>query len=360
MSSNFGTPLPSASPLPVLVPVTGTASLSGESYGKVYYASGSGGFSISLPSLAAAFSGYTAIVTIINDCSSAINVSAVGSDVIHIAGSSGATLTLGVGERVAFYNKASFWVADTISTKVNRAGDTLQGPLYLPSMDVSDNSLRACHTKFVNDLLAARAYAPLLSPTFTGVVKAPTASSLVRNGTVVNDYALMYAAPPGTICYFATKTPPTGWLKANGAAITVATYGDLASAIYTGDATNSSATWGYRFSYSGFTLVRSTTGLYMALPDLRGEFIRGWDDSRGVDINRQFGTAQTWQFTRHTHSASGGSRYGMDGTNTGTGFYGSSGDSGAGGTGETTAAGGTENGSETRPRNIALLACIKY
>jgi hypothetical protein len=85
------------------------------------------------------------------------------------------------------------------------------------------------------------------------------------------------------------------------------------------------------------------------VPDLRGEFLRGWDDGRGVDSGRSFGSAQADEFKSHSHSIY---------TN------GQSGGMGGGGfpvyysprTRSTDLTGGTE----TRPRNVALLACIKY
>ena len=37
------------------------------------------------------------------------------------------------------------------------------------------------------------------------------------------------------------------------------------------------------------------------VPDLRGEFVRGWDDSRGVDSGRSFGSSQSSQNLQHNH-----------------------------------------------------------
>jgi phage-related tail fiber protein len=66
-----------------------------------------------------------------------------------------------------------------------------------------------------------------------------------------------YEIPVGIPLPWPTATPPAGWLKCNGAAFDKAKYPKLA-AVY-------------------------PLGL---LPDLRGEFIRGWDDGRGVDAGR--------------------------------------------------------------------------
>lgn len=142
-------------------------------------------------------------------------------------------------------------------------------------------------------------------------------------------------APAGLIGHFARSTAPTGWLKANGAAISRTAYADLFAAIGT--------TFGSGDGFNTFNL-----------PDLRGEFVRGWDDGRGVDAGRTLGSAQADEFKSHTH----GTQY-DDRTPSGIDYNGSRSEIGGVGTGwnyQTTATGGTE----TRPRNVALLACIKY
>ncbi len=65
------------------------------------------------------------------------------------------------------------------------------------------------------------------------------------------------ALPVGVPVPWPSATPPTGWLKCNGAAFSAEEYPELAKAYPTNK-----------------------------LPDLRGEFIRGWDDGRGVDSRR--------------------------------------------------------------------------
>ena len=161
---------------------------------------------------------------------------------------------------------------------------------------------------------------------------------------------------PGMAAFFFMNTPPTGWLKANGAAVSRTTYSALFAAIGTlygpGDG--------------------STT---FNLPDLRGEFIRGWDDGRGVDTSRGFGTTQSSANLSHTHTGTTST----NGSHTHTssfryGTYTSPGNEPAGSAGGsfatlTSAAAGDHNHtfttnadglSESRPRNIALLPCIKY
>ncbi|MGR6352898.1 phage tail-collar fiber domain-containing protein [Escherichia coli] len=69
--------------------------------------------------------------------------------------------------------------------------------------------------------------------------------------------------PVGVPVPWPSATLPTGWLKCNGAAFSAEEYPELAKAYPTN-----------------------------ILPDLRGEFIRGWDDGRGVDSSR---TLLSWQ-----------------------------------------------------------------
>ena len=100
------------------------------------------------------------------------------------------------------------------------------------------------------------------------------------------------------------------------------------------------AKWGTRYGAGN----GSTT---FGVPDWRGEFPRFWDNGRGVDVGRALGSAQSDEFKSHTHG----------------GVPQRAGDSDRGGAvswfsidgiGQTEAAGG----SETRPRNIAVRACI--
>ena len=81
------------------------------------------------------------------------------------------------------------------------------------------------------------------------------------------------ALPAGMIAPFAMTTPPTGWLECNGATISRSTYATLFAAIGT--------TYGAGDGSSTFVL-----------PDLRATFIRGFDNSRGIDTGRSFGDFQ--------------------------------------------------------------------
>jgi microcystin-dependent protein len=115
-----------------------------------------------------------------------------------------------------------------------------------------------------------------------------------------------------------------------------------------------------------------------AVPDLRGEFIRGWDHGRGADTGRTFGSAQgdLTKLVSHTHNTQ---FVNVDGNTHQLSAYGSMqpppGQYNGGmvypdggvqyhvsyynwdlATGAPSAAGGAE----TRPRNIALMYIIKH
>ena len=148
-------------------------------------------------------------------------------------------------------------------------------------------------------------------------------------------------SPAGSVIYHAANTAPTGFLKANGAAVSRSTYAALFTAIGT--------TFGSGDGSSTFNV-----------PDLRGEFMRGWDDSRGIDSGRSFGSSQTDEFEAHRHvggfaGVNSSAAFGVSSTSAGN-INGQSGQSGSNHPNTSTVGGA----SETRPRNIALLACIKY
>ena len=81
------------------------------------------------------------------------------------------------------------------------------------------------------------------------------------------------ALPVGVPVPWPSATPPTGWLKCNGAAFSSEKYPNLAKVYPT-----------------------------LKLPDLRGEFIRGWDDGRGVDAGRVILSIQGWLTGSHYHN----------------------------------------------------------
>ncbi len=171
----------------------------------------------------------------------------------------------------------------------------------------------------------------------------------------VDDLAGMI--PSGAVMYFAGQTAPTGWLKANGAAVSRSTYATLFAAIGT--------TYGAGDGSSTFNL-----------PDLRAEFLRGWDDGRGIDSGRAFGSAQSdairnikgsiealysgYRYTLYTKADGAFGTEFDDGVS--ATFSSSKGDSDHNNRKKRVvfdASRSVPTADENRPRNIALLACIK-
>jgi microcystin-dependent protein len=152
------------------------------------------------------------------------------------------------------------------------------------------------------------------------------------------------AVPIGTIALWLTGVPPSGWLHLNAQAVSRTTYAALF------------ALWGTTFGVGD----GSTT---FNVPEVRGEFPRFWDASRGIDAGRAIGTAQAEETKAHQHLngvgslaatpfVSGGVTTGIPGTAT-RNF-----DSDAGvpsHQGNTSSTGGTE----TRPRNFSFMAIVK-
>ena len=169
---------------------------------------------------------------------------------------------------------------------------------------------------------------------------------------VANTFAPANAVPAGAVSYLARSSAPDGWLKANGAAVSRTTYATLFAAIGT--------TWGAGDGSTTFNV-----------PDLRGEFLRGWDDGRGVDSGRSFASFQDQSTQNHQHQESfsvqgagdihfpNTAPHGTNGSFAGTLRNGSV--ALVGGTYAYNLTSGFVNLSgSTHPRNRALLACIKY
>lgn len=141
--------------------------------------------------------------------------------------------------------------------------------------------------------------------------------------------------PAGQVNYFARNTAPSGWLVCNGQAVSRSTYSDLFAAI-------------------GTTFGAGNGSTTFNLPDLRGEFIRGWDNGRNIDTGRAFGSSQASSRIRAENESQPGISHVESGAE------------------EITDIGNvwlnTHGGNYTRatieysirPRNVALLPCIKF
>lgn len=143
--------------------------------------------------------------------------------------------------------------------------------------------------------------------------------------------------PVGSIVPFPKGTVPPGFLELDGSVQSIATYPDLSA-------------------YLGTTYNKGDEGAgFFRLPDSRGEFLRGWDHGRGVDAGRALGSWQDEAFKRHKHDAPGWGNSSSDSTG---GTYFVTADSGGSYTGDISTM-RESGGTETRPRNIAMMWCIK-
>jgi microcystin-dependent protein len=121
----------------------------------------------------------------------------------------------------------------------------------------------------------------------------------------------------GAIVAWGNNTPPEGWLECNGDPIP-AEYTEL------------------------IALVGANT------PDLRGEFVRGWDNGAGVDAGRTLLSSQADELKSHNH------RVGRSSTaQQGGGAATPQGDANDNDIFST-----STGGAETRPRNVALMYII--
>lgn len=162
----------------------------------------------------------------------------------------------------------------------------------------------------------------------------------------VKAYVDTVLIPVGSVFIFAMQNPPTGFLVCNGAALSTTTYSRLYAAI-------------------GNTHGGDSNTFY--LPDLRGQFVRGWDGGKGLDEGRIFGSLQDSLFKSHNHSVNDpGHGHSINGTQSqGANPVMSLGSINGGALNivnpNTTGISIQDTGgSETRPINVALLYCIKY
>jgi len=154
-------------------------------------------------------------------------------------------------------------------------------------------------------------------------------TNAIADGAVTQAKASNMLIPAGAIMPFAMNGAPTGWLAADGTAVSRSTYATLFAAIAT--------TYGVGDGSTTFNV-----------PDLRGYFVRGTGTNSDGTASGTFAAKQADELKSHTHtytfkSTTGGSSAGGDPnsiTNTSV---------------NTGATGGTE----TRPRNIAMFYCIK-
>lgn len=185
--------------------------------------------------------------------------------------------------------------------------------------------------------------------TTSGVLEVATKAEML-NGTdntrAITPYLIqelldeMFASQ---ISAFPVGVPPTGWLKCNGAAVSRTTYARL-------------------FAKIGTVYGAGNGSTTFNVPDIRGEFPRGFDDGRGVDSGRVLGSKQG-ESSLHVDefdTVGGGYTSTSPATIPTNGSYSSYRASGRSHDNNNAGIRFKMNAAETRPRNIALLYCIKY
>ncbi|EML7354711.1 phage tail protein [Enterobacter hormaechei] len=197
----------------------------------------------------------------------------------------------------AFVQAVVSLLNNALGLKAPLANPALTGTPTAPTAAQTANNTQIANTAFVksaiaalvgstpaaldtlNELAAALGNDPNFATTMTNALAGKMEIS--KNGADVADVAAFLnnlglgagsALPVGVPVPWPLATAPAGWLKCNGAAFTATQYPKLAQA------------------YPA-----------LKLPDLRGEFIRGWDDGRGVDTGRGLLLAQGGMSFDHRH-----------------------------------------------------------
>lgn len=161
-----------------------------------------------------------------------------------------------------------------------------------------------------------------------GFVITGTSTATCRDIGATGDDAS--AIPAGTVTAFASENTPQGWLQCDGSAVSRTTYHKL-------------------FDLLGTAFGAGNGTTTFNIPDLRGYFVRGYDDGRGVDSGRVFGSNQADANLAHTHGVvqviNGSGSVQIQTT---------------GGAGALSTATNSSGGAEARPKNVAMNYIIKF
>lgn len=168
--------------------------------------------------------------------------------------------------------------------------------------------------------------------------KTEVSNSAPLAGVAMNSGAAGLITPVGGIILWPLVSTPEGFLELNGQEISRTTYSIL-------------------FALLGVSYGAGNGSTTFNLPDYRGEFVRGWDNSRGVDIGRVIGSNQTQDIQSHTHIlAIGGDPNNVRAVNASASVTSSNSGISPNGPNQIYAAGGVE----TRPRNVAAKYIIRH
>ena len=141
------------------------------------------------------------------------------------------------------------------------------------------------------DNAASTQHVALKAPSsLSSTVSLTLPSSIVNGGFLKTDgsgnlsFSLIQGVPSGSVFCMAVASVPSGYLECNGQSVSRTTYAAL-------------------FAIIG-TQYGSSSGSTFKVPDLRGEFVRGFDNGRGADSGRSIGSHQSNNNAQHTHSYS--------------------------------------------------------
>ena len=167
------------------------------------------------------------------------------------------------------------------------------------------------------------------------------------------------AAPVGSVVAIASETVPSGYLECDGSSLVRTSYANLFTAIG--------------------TVFGAADASHFNIPDLRGQFLRGWNHGGGSDPDAatrtdsgdgsttgdHVGTKQAREIESHYHidglgtsfvDGDGNTRYGVK-TIAGAVRRDEDNNTGTYANGVKTSSSG---GNETRPTNVNVMYCIKY
>ncbi|HFT5502946.1 TPA: phage tail protein, partial [Escherichia coli] len=240
-----------------------------------------------------------------NNSTQLANTAFVQAALVAVIGGAPATLDTLKEIATAINNDPNFsaTINNALALKAPLASPAMTGTPTAPTAAQTVNNTQIATTEFVksaiaalvasspaaldtlNELAAALGNDPNFATTVTNALagKQPLDSTLTDlSGKTVNGI-LQYlglgegsALPVGVPVPWPSATPPTGWLKCNGAPFSAEEYPKLAKAYPK-----------------------------LKLPDLRGEFIRGWDDGRGVDSARLLLSSKAASILEHNHEMHG-------------------------------------------------------
>ena len=174
-------------------------------------------------------------------------------------------------------NTIGFATAGTARVSISNAGLDMTNALPIRFQDSSGSP-----------------FVSLKSPSsLSGNVSLTLPPSIVNGGFIQTDgsgnlsFQVVAGVPSGAVFCIAVASVPSGYLECNGQSVSRTTFSALFAVIGTQYGASNSSTF--------------------KVPDLRGEFIRGFDNGRGVDSGRSVASSQSHQHPQHNHNVSASS-----------------------------------------------------